>query len=357
MGNTSSGTESVTQKQEPWSAAQPYLQNIFGQAQSLYNQGSEYFPGSTVVPFHGDTEAGLQGLREHYSQAPPGYEAATGTVSSIAGGTPSAPGQQLLMSSAGANPFVGDVSAAAGRSNTAGADVLQQFASTNVNPYLDAMFDRAAGKVRDNTNAMFSKAGRFGSTANQDALSDSLGDLATSMYGSAYESDTGRRLAAAEALGAREAGDINRNMQGAITVAGLDESRRGREASAGSTLNQQALQGSTLLPMLNEYGTSGDRGLMEVGSIREAQAGNELQDLIDRWNFSQNAGWDNLSRYNQIVQPIAGLGGSSTTTQPTQSKFGSALQGGAGGAMAGSAFGPWGTVIGGGLGVLGGLFG
>ena len=242
MGNTSSGTESVTQKQEPWSAAQPYLQNIFGQAQSLYNQGSEYFPGSTVVPFHGDTEAGLQGLREHYSQAPPGYEAATGTVSSIAGGTPSAPGQQLLMSSAGANPFVGDVSAAAGRSNTAGADVLQQFASTNVNPYLDAMFDRAAGKVRDNTNAMFSKAGRFGSTANQDALSDSLGDLATSMYGSAYESDTGRRLAAAEALGAREAGDINRNMQGAITVAGLDESRRGREASAGSTLNQQALQ-------------------------------------------------------------------------------------------------------------------
>lgn len=36
--------------------------------------------------------------------------------------------------------------------------------------------------------------------------------------------------------------------------------------------------------------------------------------------------------------------------------IGQGLQGAAGGAMAGSAFGPWGTAIGGGLGLLGGLF-
>lgn len=36
--------------------------------------------------------------------------------------------------------------------------------------------------------------------------------------------------------------------------------------------------------------------------------------------------------------------------------LGQGLQGAAGGAMAGSAFGPWGTAIGGGLGLLGGLF-
>lgn len=37
--------------------------------------------------------------------------------------------------------------------------------------------------------------------------------------------------------------------------------------------------------------------------------------------------------------------------------WGDALKGGLGGATAGSAFGPWGTAIGGGIGILGGLFG
>lgn len=37
--------------------------------------------------------------------------------------------------------------------------------------------------------------------------------------------------------------------------------------------------------------------------------------------------------------------------------FGDAVKGGLGGAAAGSAFGPWGTAIGGGIGILGGLFG
>ncbi|WP_287994307.1 hypothetical protein [Acidiphilium sp.] len=405
MGNTSSGTESVTQKQEPWSAAQPYLQNIFGQAQQLYNKGSEYFPGSTVVPFNGDTEAGLQQLRSQFQAGPVGLDDAISATRRVAGGDggglnpftqdmrdasgkTTTAGSSLIKASANANPYTQGIIDAAGRANTAGSDTLQQFASANVNPYLDAMFDRASAKVRDGTNAMFSKAGRFGSTANQETLTEGLNDLATSMYGSAYETDANRRFAAAEALGAREAGDISRQLSGAATVAGLGESEFGRKAAAGSTLsgieandlsrqlsalgvlggygeasldrdlqaNGQALQAAALMPTMGLYSQSGARGLIEIGGVREAQAGNELQDLIDRWNFSQNAGWDNLARYNAAVQPIAGLGSSSTTTQPAQSKFGSAMQGGVGGAMAGSAFGPWGAAIGGGLGVLGSIF-
>lgn len=69
--------------------------------------------------------------------------------------------------------------------------------------------------------------------------------------------------------------------------------------------------------MLNEYAGANNRGLMQLGGMREAMAGQELQDAMNRWNFGQNAGWDLLNRYNATIQPIAGLGGSSTGTQPS----------------------------------------
>lgn len=397
MSSGSSGTDTVTQSSEPWSQAQPYLRDIFGQAQSLYNQGQEYYPGSTVVPFHGDTEAGLQGLRQQFQQAPIGLGesanamlgAATGqSTNAYAPALEQAAGQQttagtgLINQSAGANPFAGNIQQAANQKNTAGTDVLQQMASSNVNPYLDEVFGKAAEGVKDNANAIFAKAGRYGSNAHQGTMSDSIGDLAANMYGNAYETDANRRFASAEALGAREAGDINRQMSGAGQLAGLGESQFGRQAGAGSTLasmqqndlsrqlgalgqlggygesnlNRQ-LQASSLMPNLNTYAQANNRGLMEIGGYREGQAQNELQDSMNRWNFGQTGGWDQLSRYNSVVQPMAALGGSSTQTQPGQSAMGGALQGAAGGAMAGASFGPWGAAIGGGLGALGSIFG
>lgn len=353
MGASSSGTETVTQRSEPWAASQPYLRDIFGQAQGLYNQGAEYYPGSTVVPFHGDTLQGMDALRQRFQGSPVGYDQAAGALTSAAGAGQLAP--DLINQSTGANPFISGIQTAANRQNDAGADVLQQFAGGQNNPYLDATFNRAAEQVRDGTNAMFSKAGRYGSTANQDALSGSLGDLATQIYGGAYESDAARRFGAAEALGARQAGDINRGLAGQQMAAGLAEGQFGRQFGAGQAFNQQGLQASALLPMLDQYGQSGARGLMELGGIRENMAGMELQDMMDRWNFMQNAGWDQLGRYNSVVQPLASLGGTQTGTQPAQSRTGRGLQGGLGGALAGSAFGmPW---LGAGLGALGGLFG
>lgn len=397
MSSGSSGTDTVTQKSEPWSQAQPYLKDIFGQARNLYSQGQEYFPGSTVVPFHGDTEAGLQGLRNQFSQAPIGLDASTRAVTRAATGestNPYAPqleqaagqtttaGTGLINQSAGANPFMNNIQQASNQQITAGNDALQQFASTNVNPYLDQMFGKAAEGVRDNANAIFAKAGRYGSSAHQGTMSDSIGDLAANMYGQAYETDANRRFAAAQELGSRQAQDINNQMTGASQLAGLGESQFGRQAGAGSTLagmqqndlsrqlgalgtlgnygesnlNRQ-LQASTLMPSLNTYAQANNRGLMEIGGYREQQAQNELQDAMNRWNFGQTGGWDQLNRYNAVVQPMAALGGSSQTTQPAQSAMGGAIQGGVGGALAGSAFGPWGTAIGGGLGALGSIFG
>ncbi len=332
---TSSGTETVTQNSEPWSQAQPYLSNIFGQAQNLYNQGAEYYPGSTVVPFSPLTQQGMDGLQQQFSSgAPVGYQTAENSINRVAN------------SNTANNPFITNVQNAGGVKNDAGANVLQSFANNGQsNPFLDQTFNNAAEQVRDNTSAIFSKSGRYGSVAHQDALSDSLGDMATQLYGNAYETDQNRRFGAAEALGARQAGDINRNLSAQSTAAGLNQGA-----------NSQAMQAASLYPTLNSYGQSNNRGLMELGNMYEGQAARELQDSMDRHNFGQNAGWDLLSRYNQTVQPIAGMGGSSTSTAPAQSQWGGALQSGLGLGVAASAIPGigWGAA---GIGALGGLAG
>ena len=292
---TSSGTETVTQNSEPWSAAQPHLRNIFSGAQGLYNRGAEYYPGSTVVPFSNQTRAGMQGLENQFSQSNPvGYDAMQGAVTGVAGSNQN-------------NPFVSNIQNAGAQQNDAGASVLQSFANNGQNnPYLDARFDQAAERVRDNTSAIFSKAGRYGSVAHQDALSDSLGDMANNFYGQAYETDANRRFGAAEALGARQAGDLNRNLGAQQAAAGVQQGA-----------NSQALAAAGMVPGLHEYSQANNRGLIGLGAMHEGMAQQQLADSMNRWNFGQNAGWDLLNRYNAAVQPLAAMGGSSTGTQPS----------------------------------------
>lgn len=73
---------------------------------------------------------------------------------------------------------------------------LNEMMAGGVNPYLGAMYDQAAGKVANSVNSNFSQAGRFGSGAHSAALTEGLGNMATNLYGGAYENDQARRMQA-----------------------------------------------------------------------------------------------------------------------------------------------------------------
>ena len=47
------GNQTTTSRTEPYAPAEPYLQDILGEAQNIYRSGlgREFFPTSTVVPF------------------------------------------------------------------------------------------------------------------------------------------------------------------------------------------------------------------------------------------------------------------------------------------------------------------
>jgi hypothetical protein len=79
--------------------------------------------------------------------------------------------------------------------NNAEGQLNQQIAGTS-NPYLDAMYNTAAGKVSNSVNSNFEQAGRYGSNSHAGALTEGLGNMATNLYGGAYQNDRANQMQA-----------------------------------------------------------------------------------------------------------------------------------------------------------------
>ena len=62
------------------------------------------------------------------------------------------------------------------------------------NPYLDAMVGRAQDSVRSQFNTGAVSSGSFGNSGLQEQFARNLGDVASQMYGNAYEGDRARQM-------------------------------------------------------------------------------------------------------------------------------------------------------------------
>lgn len=94
------------------------------------------------------------------------------------------------------------------------------------NPYLDTMFDRAAGRIRNTMDTQFAKAGRYGSDAHQTVMTDQYNNLAADMYGGAYDAERARMGQAAAMLPGMFGQGIS-NFQGLLGLG--DAERRVRD--------------------------------------------------------------------------------------------------------------------------------
>lgn len=73
---------------------------------------------------------------------------------------------------------------------------LNQVIGGQQNPYLDAMVNKAQANVLGNANAAAARSGSFGNSGIAEQAARQMSDVASSMYGQAYESDAGRRMQA-----------------------------------------------------------------------------------------------------------------------------------------------------------------
>ncbi len=282
----------------------PFTQNVVGAATQQTNTGAfnPFLSGGAQNPFaQGVTQAA-------------GQQVDTSALNPFASGSAQNPfaqqigqvaGQQVdtsafnpFLAGGGQNPFAQQIAQSGGQgASGAGTDLLTTAAQGGLmsNPFLDQQFDRAAGQVRNAMDSAFARAGRsFNSDNYGDALSRNLGDMAANFYGTAYENDMSRRLAAGSQLAGYEQNALDRNLSAMTTAAGLGENAFGRQLSAANTV--AGFGENSIDRML--AGANATAGLGENALGRQLSASGAITD------YGQNS----IDRRLSGATTLAGLG-------------------------------------------------
>ena len=236
------GEARTVQNVEPWATQQPYLTKGFERAESLYGQpGPSYYPGQTYVGFSPQTETALTAAQ-----------------------TRATAGSPLLQQSQ--------------------AELLKQaqgqYLSPTTNPYLQGLYNQMAGDVTAGVQSEFSKAGRYGSGANQAVLAKQLGNLSNQVYAPAYQQE-------------------RQNMQNVLFQA----------------------------PQLAQADYQDIGMLQQVGQQREGLQQAALGDAMQRYQYQQQLPYEKLRAYQAATG--GSYGQTSETVQPLRRNLAAGVLGGA----------------------------
>lgn len=298
----------VTSTQAPAPYMYPYMGTALQQAAGLLNgPGPQYYPGQTVAGFS------------------PEQNQAFGNITSLAGSNPLGAATKynnaLLNGNYGSLGMGNEADLAGGNFNGAGSEygalsAMGQGGATN--PFLDQMYSQAAGATQNQLASEFAGAGR-NVNASQALRGQQLNDLATSMYGGAYQQDQANALAANEALSGAQMGAQN-------TLLGA------RENAVG---NAQNLMGSNL---------GLQNALAGVGGQVQNQAQQQIGANQNMWNYYQQLPYNQLQQYEGEIGALQP--GMSSSNPYFNNPLGNALGTGMAGLgiyNAGSTAGLWGS--------------
>ena len=358
------GGDTITQENQvsPYAPSEPYLNNILTEASNLYQSGtgSQYYPGSTVVPFAQQTQQGLQGLQNlstnQLSGSPMMQQAgnvfsgyAAGQGPSVFGGNVGAGGQysgiptQTYSGMAQLSPQ---------------QDYLSGLQSSIANQSLNAVQDQFGGMGRTGTSPGAQAAAQTAFTQAYAPIASQLG-----------ESERNRQLGMQQDALARAQGANQFQTQSMMGMQG-DQFRRQQAAdmmnaqamqAANQFGQQQQLQAAGQLPAMqgaaDARAMQGAQGLAGVGGAYEDLQGRMLQEDLQRFQYEQMSPYNRLAQYAGIVSPIAS--GFPITQQAAEQPRYNALTGALGGGLsAASVFSgnPYAAAGGAILGGLGGFF-
>lgn len=105
----------------------------------------------------------------------------------------------------------------------------QTLAGGNTNPYLDSMVQKAQTGVMGNMAALQARSGSFGNSGIAEQGAKQMGDIATSMYGNAYNTDRANQMAAlqlAPTYGNQAYTDAEQLMKAGQTVQNQDQQQK-----------------------------------------------------------------------------------------------------------------------------------
>ena len=396
----------TTQVSEPWSGAQPYLRDVLQQGRTLSTRQPTYFGGPLTVGELPTEQSAFQQQANYadsvFGQSPSlRYGDATGALGrQVQGATPlggmvgqvapqatSQLGQQFAagpsalggnygLNISGMMPQFGqaggldatgayqrmlsgtpDYSGLQGAIDAANAPILRQF-EQDILPALNeraTFLNNPTGGYKTLNRVLPEMGERMSLNAqgimNQERLR-ALGaqESAAAQIAQGGFQGFGLGLDAAS----RQAG---LNLQADTTNAGLRDAFRGDVLNYGSLAgqlagqqNQQQLAATGMYPSIYSMGQQAFQPDMQYAQFQRGLAEDQLSAEQARFDYLRDQPWNALQQYAGIVQPGAGLGGTSVTTAPNQR--GSRAAGALGGAMMGAQIGSAVPVLGTGIGAL-----
>lgn len=338
---------------EPWKAAQPALQLGLGDAMDAYKSGigSQPFTGSTVVPYAQQTTQGMNEiqndagiargpLREQFRNVE--ANANMGGLNTLQRGA-----VDRLTPIANSNPVEGT-----GQFNDAqrqAYDYLNPIAGGSMmqgNPYLDDVINRSSDDIRYQTGLASSAMGRYGSGGHEGVLADKIGDMASGLRFSDYNTQQGRMDSAIRDMfgmgnqaNSQYEADMGRKMDATGSLFNA-----GQQQQANVNANTGALADAyTAMQMPSQ-------SMMDIGGMYEDLYGRQLNDQLRIFGEQQSQPWNQIGRLNAVASGAGQMGGTSQATAQGPSRLSSGLGGAIGG---GTLFGPLGALGGGLLGAFG----
>jgi hypothetical protein len=141
--------------------------------------------------------------------------------------------------------------------NNAENALNQQIQGGQGNPYLDSMVQRAQDSVKSNFNTSAINSGSFGNSGVQEAYTKQLGDVASQMYGQAYDGDQARQMQAigmAPTFGNQAYADADKLMTAGQVL--QDQSQQDKDFAYQQYQEKQNLPYQQLAAMSGVFGTN-----------------------------------------------------------------------------------------------------
>lgn len=273
LGTSPAGSTTTTQSSSPWSGEQPYLTDIYAQAQNLNkNSTPQYYPNNTY--------AGLTPQQNGIMSQMINYGTSGGTT-----------GLQAANQNLTSTLSPGYTSQTGGTFGQGNSVLSNEMSSGYLNPWNSPSFgtvvNNTLGSVIPATSASFINGGRSDSglaqRAQTMAATDAVGNLAQSQY------------------------NTNQNIQNSAA-----------SQSANNYLTQQGNQvkAAAIAPIVDQA-TSGNLGTaLQTAGMNQTNNQNQISADMARYNYNQMLPYNQLSMYEQAIAGMGNPGGTTTSTQP-----------------------------------------
>jgi hypothetical protein len=246
-----------------------------------------------------------------------------------------------------------------------------QYLNPSSNPYLSGAVDAASSDATRNFQtavmpqlaSQFSLAGRYGSGAQSQGVSDATNNLAqqlsntaANIYNTNYQNERGLQQGAAGTLGSLQTG-------AASALGGLKNNALGTISSNMNTganlLSGRSIAGTQLLPQAQAMDYQNLQAQLQGAGMIQQQAQSTLEGNNAVYAANQAQPYNSLSWLSGILSGAAGLNSNTQSTSTSGAGMKNALGGALGGAATGAAVGSVvpgiGTGVGAAVGGLGGL--